>query len=357
MAEDDDNASKTEEPSDKKLSKAREKGQVAQSQEIKTWMVLLGGTIGFALMAPAMLRDVRNISQRFIERPEDMPFDLEHLRQMLANVLVELGWALAPFMGLLLLVAILGNVGQFGLLWAPEKIKPDLSKISIIKGFKNKVSAKALVEFLKGVAKLGVVSLAGVGLAMPLLSDIALLSAQDVIYSLERIHEVTLALAAATLAVVTAIAALDFMFQKHSFTKQMRMTKQEVKDEHKQSEGDPLIKSRIRRLRMERAQHRMMANVPKADVVITNPTHYAVALEYKMDDMSAPRLVAKGVDFLAARIREVAEEHGVPLVENPPLARALYASVELDQEIPTEHYKAVAEVIGYVMRLKGRLPN
>ena len=136
--------------------------------------------------------------------------------------------------------------------------------------------------------------------------------------------------------------------------KQMRMTKQEVKDEHKQSEGDTLVKGKIRALRQRRAQERMMANVPKSDVVITNPTHYAVALEYKSEEMWAPRLVAKGIDTLAFRIREVAEEHDIPIVENPPLARALHASVELDQEIPQEHFVAVAEVIGYVMRLKGK---
>ena len=169
------------------------------------------------------------------------------------------------------------------------------------------------------------------------------------------IQLVAILLTAGTAAVMTVVAALDYAFQRRSFIKQMRMTKQEVRDEHKQAEGDPQIKARIRRLRMERAQKRMMAAVPEADVVITNPTHFAVALAYDMEAMSAPRLVAKGADVLAQRIREVAEENEVPLVENPPLARALYASVELDQEIPPEHYQAVAQVIGYVMRLKGEL--
>jgi flagellar biosynthetic protein FlhB len=172
---------------------------------------------------------------------------------------------------------------------------------------------------------------------------------------LDRIQLVAILLTAGTVAVMTVVAALDYAFQRRSFIKQMRMTKQEVRDEHKQAEGDPQIKARIRRLRMERAQKRMMAAVPEADVVITNPTHFAVALAYEMETMSAPRLVAKGADVLAQRIREIAEENQVPLVENPPLARALYASVELDQEIPPEHYQAVAQVIGYVMRLKGEL--
>ena len=169
-------------------------------------------------------------------------------------------------------------------------------------------------------------------------------------------HDMAIVLIFATVAVMTAIAALDYLYQRHAFIKQMKMTKQEVKDEHKQSEGDPIIKSRIRRLRLERARQRMMAAVPRADVVITNPTHYAVALEYKMEEMPSPKLIAKGIDELAQRIREVAEENDIPVVENPPLARALYSAVDLDEEIPPEHYKAVAEVIGYVMRLKGKLP-
>jgi flagellar biosynthetic protein FlhB len=193
------------------------------------------------------------------------------------------------------------------------------------------------------------------GLVFSAMNDIELISSFSLGQILDRIQLVAILLTAGTAAVMTVVAALDYAFQRRSFIKQMRMTKQEVRDEHKQAEGDPQIKARIRRLRMERAQKRMMAAVPEADVVITNPTHFAVALAYEMETMSAPRLVAKGADVLAQRIREIAEENQVPLVENPPLARALYASVELDQEIPPEHYQAVAQVIGYVMRLKGEL--
>jgi flagellar biosynthetic protein FlhB len=155
-------------------------------------------------------------------------------------------------------------------------------------------------------------------------------------------------------AIITVIAGIDFMYQKFEFQKSMRMSKQEIKDEMKQSEGDPMIKARLRQLRTERARKRMMAAVPDADVVITNPTHYAVALKYDIDEMPAPRLVAKGVDSIAQRMRKVAEENDVAIVENPPLARALHAGVQIDQDIPETHYKAVAEVIGYVWRLKGK---
>jgi flagellar biosynthetic protein FlhB len=162
---------------------------------------------------------------------------------------------------------------------------------------------------------------------------------------------------AAVLAVMTVIAALDFMYQRYKHHEEMKMSKQEVKDEFKQSEGDPQVKQRLRQLRMEKSRKRMMAAVPEADVVVTNPTHFAVALAYTHGEMAAPTVVAKGVDEVARRIREVAEANDVPLVSNPPLARALHATVELDEEIPAEHYKAVAEIIGYVMRLKGRMPS
>ncbi|MEE8515553.1 MAG: EscU/YscU/HrcU family type III secretion system export apparatus switch protein, partial [Alphaproteobacteria bacterium] len=161
----------------------------------------------------------------------------------------------------------------------------------------------------------------------------------------------------AVLAVMTVVAGADMFFQKYKYAKEQRMTKQEVKDEHKQSEGDPMVKSRLRQIRMERARQRMMAAVPEATVVITNPTHFAVALKYQHDEMPVPVVIAKGVDDVALRIRKVADEQDIPIVENPPLAQALYAGVEIDQEVPPDHYKAVAEVIGYVMRLKGQLTN
>ena len=215
-------------------------------------------------------------------------------------------------------------------------------------------SMKSMVEFLKGILKLSVLGFISFSMAVPWVLDIAVMPDFELGGILDRIYVVSLSIIAGSLMVMFVIAALDFAYQKFDFTKSMRMSRQEVKDEHKDSEGDPQIKARIRKIRAERAQQRMMANVPDADVVVTNPTHYAVALEYKMDNMHAPRLVAKGVDSLAFRIREVAEENEVPIVENPPLARALYAAVELDEEIPVEHYQAVAEIIGYVMGLKGK---
>lgn len=355
MAEDDDDAQKTEDATDRKLSKGREKGQVAQSQEVSHWGILLAGTIGLIALGPWMMRGVEKSTVKFIEQAGSIPADFNHLKLLFERLGWDLLLVLSPIMGLLVVAAILVHVFQTGLLFAPEKIMPDLGKISPLKGLKRMVSVRALVEFVKGILKIVVVGAIAFGLAFPLLWDVSLLPGKDVIVALDRTYAIAMRLAIGTVSALTLIALMDYGYQKFSFLKEMRMTKQEVKDEHRQSEGDPMVKARIRKLRAERARQRMMAAVPKADVVITNPTHYAVALEYKMNQMQAPKLVAKGMDSLALKIREVAEEHEIPIVENAPLARVLYATVELDEEIPTEHYKAVAEVIGYVMRLKGKL--
>jgi flagellar biosynthetic protein FlhB len=355
MAEQQDDASKTEEPTPKRLQTAREKGQVTVSQEVKNWAMLLGAAFGLAVLAPGIMHGVTATAFKFVESPHAISLDVEDMQEALSGLLLDVGWAVAPIVGLMVVLAIAANVGQVGLLWAPTKIAPQLQKISLINGVGRLFSMRTVVEFLKGLAKLVAVAAVAFGLVFSAMNDIELISSFSLGQILDRIQLVAILLTAGTVAVMTVVAALDYAFQRRSFIKQMRMTKQEVRDEHKQAEGDPQIKARIRRLRMERAQKRMMAAVPEADVVITNPTHFAVALAYEMETMSAPRLVAKGADVLAQRIREIAEENQVPLVENPPLARALYASVELDQEIPPEHYQAVAQVIGYVMRLKGEL--
>ena len=279
------------------------------------------------------------------------------MAELLTEILLEVGLTLSPVFAVLVVLAIVGSVAQSGLIVAPSKLMPQISNISVMKGLKRMFSVRAVVEFLKGLFKLTVIGTVAFFMAVPWLGDITLLPDMDLLLILDRIWVVSLSISAGALFVMFVVAVIDIAYQKFEFTKSMKMSRQEVKDEHKDTEGDPQVKARIRKLRVERAQQRMMQNVPQADVVVTNPTHYAVALEYKMDDMAAPKLVAKGVDSLAFRIREVAEENDVPIVENPPLARALYAAVEIDEEIPVEHYQAVAEVIGYVMGLKGNGPG
>ncbi len=353
MSEHDD-ASKTEDATERRLSEGRERGQVAVSQEVKSAAMLLAATFGVIILAPPMMADVTTIGRAFLEQADSFPVGEASLQAGLLALVLAVGVATAPLAGLLLVVGLIASLGQVGLIWAPDRIQPEFSKISLLKGAKRLFSLRSIVEFLKGIAKLSLVAALAVGLALPLLADLELLPHADLANGLDRLQALTLRLVAGSAAVMAAISAVDYAYQRHAHLKQMRMTRQEVRDEHKQSEGDPHVKARIRRVRVERAQRRMMAKVPNADVVITNPTHYAVALEYKMESMAAPRVVAKGVDHVARKIREVAEEHHVPLIENPPLARALHAAVELDQMIPAEHYEAVAQVIGYVMRLKGR---
>ena len=194
-------------------------------------------------------------------------------------------------------------------------------------------------------------------LMMPSFNGLEQLVRMEIVAMPAILYTLTVKLLVGVLAIVTVIAVVDFLYQKFEFMKQMRMSRQEIKDEMKQSDGDPMVKQRLRQIRMERARQRMSAAVPGSSVVITNPTHYAVALKYELGEMDAPVLVAKGQDFIAAKIREIAKENDIPIVENPPLARALYAGVEIDEEIPGEHFKAVAEIIGYVMRLKGKMPR
>lgn len=353
MADEEDESQKTEDPSGRKLGKAREKGQVASSQEVKNWFVLMAGTLIIAVLAPWMMKGVLQTGYIFIEQSDALTVSIESVTPIFVDISISMLLYTAPALGVLMLVAILASVAQSGLLFAPTKIAPKLSNISLMKGFKRMFSIRSVVEFAKSLLKLSLVSLVTIGMTVPFFGDIGLMPDYSMDATMDKMFTVVLAIATGTSVVMTAIAAFDYIYQKFEFTKSMRMSRQELKDEYKDTEGDPQIKARIRRLRAERAQQRMMANVPDADVVVTNPTHYAVALSYKMDAMHAPRLVAKGVDSVAFRIREVAEENDVPIVENPPLARALFASVELDEEIPVEHYQAVAEVIGYVMKLKG----
>lgn len=354
MAEHDD-ASKTEEPTQRRLDQGRDRGQVAVSQEVKSAAILLIGAVGLMLLAPPLVREIAVATRPFLEMPHAFRLEAENLQPALIDLLLSIATTAAPFTALIVLAAIGSSVAQSGLIWSPEKVKPDLEKISPVKGAERMVSMRALVEFAKGIVKLAAVAALSFGLALPLTEDLELQPAISIREGLERLHWIAVTLTAGAAGVMVVVALLDFLYQRHAFLKQMRMTRQELNDEYKQAEGDPHVKARIRKLRTERAQRRMMANVPDADVVITNPTHFAVALAYKMEAMSAPKVVAKGADHMARRIREVAEENDVPLVENPPLARALYSSVELDDEIPAEHYQAVAQVIGYVMRLKGKV--
>ncbi len=357
MADDSqDQSQKTEQPTPKRLRDAREKGQVAKSQEVGHWFMLLAFTILVGYMAPAMVEDLGKAIYGFVARPHAFRLDSVSLGGLLRETGGRLGAALLLPAFLAVAAAFASGLIQAGFVMSPEPIKPKLEKISPVKGLKKLFSLRSLAEFAKGIAKLAIVATVIAALMWPERRLLAGIVSMELPQYLLLVQSLGFRVLVAVLAIMTVIAGLDFLFQKQQHLKQLRMSKQDLKDEHKQTEGDPMVKARLRQIRMERARQRMMAAVPEADVVITNPTHFAVALNYELGSLGAPRVTAKGVDSLAFRIRELAREHDVPVVENPPLARALYGGVELDQEIPADHYKAVAEIIGYVMRLKGKLP-
>ena len=242
-----------------------------------------------------------------------------------------------------------------GPLFAPGAIKPSLSKISLVQGFKRLFSMRSLVEFGKGIAKISIVAIASVIILYPFYQGIEHIITIPVTAVLDEMRDLVIRLMIGVLIIMFIVAMVDLVYQRNEHIKKMRMTKQEVKDEYKQTEGDPHVKSRLRQLRSEKARQRMMQSVPFADVVITNPTHYSIALKYETGEMEAPVCIAKGIDDVALRIREVAKENDIVLYENKPLARALYDTVDIDEMIPAEHFKAVAEVISYVFKLKGKL--
>ena len=354
VAPEEDESSKTEEPSERKISKAKEEGDVAISQDAKSFIMLLGSLFVVWLFIPIMCRWMGNIGISFIERSTSTHVDNAGFIIVFKQAVFSFFKVMAiPFV-IFIVLGIFASLSQTGFIYAPKKLEPNWNKLNIFSALPNFINKQKIVESIKGIIKITVVSVLAYVVLKPYLGKSELLPMMSNAGILDFIHHVVVILLFTVTLAVLDIAAGDFAWQKYSHLVKLRMTKQEVKDEYKQMEGDPLVKSKIRQIRMEKARQRMMENVPKADVVIVNPTHYAIALEYKMNEMPAPKVTAKGVDNVALRIKAVAEENDIPIVENPPLARALFASTELDQTIPTEHFQAVAEVINYVMQLKNQ---
>lgn len=357
MSSEEDKSSKTEEPTQKKLDEARKKGQVAKSQEVNHWFMIVAFALLIGLFGPAVAEGVMEAIKPFLMMPHDMASDFGALSDMLTEAIIAIAFALALPLGIAVAAGMFANFVQIGPLMSAEQLKPKMEKISLIKGFQRLFSVKSLVEFAKGIAKLSIVTLAVVIVVYPYRAELTNAAGMGMSELLELLRWMAVKIIVAVLAVMLVIAVLDFSFQKYKHHQDMMMSKQEVKDEHKQSEGDPQVKQKLRQLRQEKSRRRMISQVPDATAVVTNPTHFAVALKYVQGEMAAPRVVAKGVDLVAYRIREVARENDVPVIENPPLARALYDTVDLDQEVPPEHYRAVAQVISYVMRLRDGRPS
>ena len=353
-----DDSQKTEDPTSKKLEEARKSGQVPLSRELNTWLMLFSGAMIVMLYGPGMMTDMTKYLRGFLASVGTVDLVTpKDVGDVLSDVTLHtLGFLALPFL-IFCMTAIAGTVLQIGFLASAESIKPSLEKIDIMKGVQRIFSMKSVIEFVKGILKLVIIGTVSAMVLMPVLPTIDQHIGQPIPLALQDIREIMQKLLTAILSALFLLALVDVVYVRLEYNKRMRMTKQEIKDEYKQSEGDPHVKARLRQLRIERGRKRMIQAVPSADVVITNPTHYAIALKYDPETMDAPQVVAKGVDNFALRIREVATEHKVTIVENPPLARSLWASVEVDETIPADLYKAVAEVISYVFRLKGRIPN
>ncbi|MDB5406531.1 MAG: flagellar biosynthesis protein FlhB [Rhodospirillales bacterium] len=351
MADDDD--SKTEDASSHKLDEARLRGQVAQSREVTNLFAMSGGAGALLIFGPHISTAMQQSMQMFFQRAGTMRIDGTAVAVMLSTM-NDIAMALLPAFALMIAAGLAGTVLQSGIIFATDKLVPKLEHISIGAGIKRLFSVRALVEFLKGLLKMTAVGSVAFTLLMPEIDRLPMLTSFGAAAMAHEIMMLAIRLVGGVLAALALIAVADYAYQKISFMNSMRMSKQEVKEEYKQQEGDPFMKGKLRQIRTERARRRMMSAVPNASVIVTNPTHFAVALQYEMNSAGAPRLVAKGADLVAARIREVARAHDIPIVENPPVARALYATVEIDQEVPPEHYKAVAEIISYVFRLKGK---
>lgn len=347
----EDGAEKTEDPTQKRLDDALQKGDVAKSQEVNTWFVLAGATLVLSSFSASVglgiERPLRNLVANSWMIPVDGPGLMALARSLGYAMLMALGLPLL----MLMIVAIASNMVQHRLVFSAESLTPKFSKLSPMAGFKRLFGKQAAANFLKGVFKLAALAILMVAVLYPERHRLDAMIRFDPAAILGVTTALTLQLMGAVVALLALVAIADYFFQYRQWFERQKMSLQEIKEEYKQSEGDPHIKGRIRQLRHARMKKRMMASVPKASVIITNPTHYAVALSYERG-MPAPICVAKGVDLMAAKIREIAGAHDIPIVENVALARALHASVEVDDEIPVEHYQAVAEIIGYVMGLK-----
>lgn len=353
MADEPDQSEKTEDPSQKRLDDAHKRGDVPKSQELSSAFVLLAGTVvvGF-MVGPAMI-DLTPMLSAMMSQAAIIPLDAGGVLTFVRGLGAPIALALAVPFAFLMAMAVLGNVVQHRPVLSVDPLTPKLSKISPMSGFKRLFSTESLMNFVKGLLKISLIGVLMGIILWPRRDELDAILFSDLTVFLPAVLELSVALLLASAAVMIIIGVADYLYQRHRWFERQKMTVKEVRDEYKQQEGDPAVKAKLRQVRMERSRKRMMAAVPDATVVVTNPTHFAVALKYE-EGMHAPVCVAKGVDAIALSIRQVAREHEVAIVENPPLARTLHATVEIDETIPPEHFQAVAKVIGFVLRMRDR---
>ncbi|WP_248799555.1 flagellar biosynthesis protein FlhB [Pseudomonas sp. MWU13-2105] len=363
MAESESGQDKTEDPTEKKKRDAREKGEVARSKELNTFAVMMAGAGALLVFGGALAQNLAELMRLNFSLTREVVVDQRYMAIFLLHSGEMAIWAVQPILLTILFAAFVGPISLGGWLFSASSLAPKFSRMNPLPGIKRMVSIKALMELLKAIGKFVIVLFVGLSVLSSDIDDLVRIAHEPlelaIIHSLQVVGWSTLWMSLGLL----IIAAVDVPVQLYEAHQRLLMTKQEVRDEHKDQEGRPEVKQRIRQLQREMSQRRMMAAIPEADVVITNPTHYAVALKYDAEKGGAPVLLAKGSDFLALKIREIAVEHEIMLLESPALARSIYYSTELDQEIPAGLYLAVAQVLAYVFQIrqyragKGKRPD
>lgn len=351
MAESEDGQEKSEDPTSRKLEKAREEGNIARSKELSSLLLMLGGALAFMSVLDNIAFAIGEVFELSFSVSRDQLMDPKNLILVFEKSINDVSVTLIPLFAFLAISAVFGNIALGGFNFSSKALLPKLSRINPLAGLKRMFSVRALVELLKALGKFILVGCTAIFVLYLQVPEILGLGAEPSVQAMFHASEILMWAFIWIALSLVLIAALDIPFQIWHHQDQLKMTKQEIRDEFKDTEGKPEVKGRIRQLQREMAQARMMSSVPEADVVITNPTHYSIALKYDPATRSAPIVVAKGADSIAFRVREVAEAHNVPLVAAPPLARAIFHTTEIDDEIPAELYLSVAQVLAYVFRL------
>ncbi|HTY38000.1 MAG TPA: flagellar biosynthesis protein FlhB [Bacteroidota bacterium] len=354
MAEDTPNADERTEPaSERKKSEARKKGQVAKSMELNSALALVFGLMILYFSGGLIAQQLAAAAKNFFEHAAQMEVSRNSLQDQFSRVFVTIGVAIAPVAVGLLLVGLIGNFAQVGFALSFEAISPKWNKLNPLSGLQRiLVSRRSAVELGKGLLKITLICLVSYFTLDSILSDSLQLIDADAQAVMEFMAKGALAVGLKASFVMLVLAGFDYAFQRLEYERSLRMTKQEVKEEYKMLEGDPTVKGRIKTIQRQLAYKRMMTDIPKADVVVTNPTHLALALKYEAAKMSAPKVVAKGADLIAQKIREIAKKHDVPIVEDKPLAQALYKAVDIGEEVPEQLFQAVAQVLAYIFKLR-----
>lgn len=352
MAENEDGSEKSEQPTDKKLRESREKGQIPRSKELTTLLMTLSAGVFFLFYGAVMMGDFQVLAVSGLSFERDIAFDELKMWDLIVALLIQGIWMIVPFLLLMTLIALFSPMLLGGFSFSTKALAPKLSKLNPVSGLKRMFSVKALIELLKALAKFTLIISIATFFLYSIFGEVLGLSIEPLKFAFAHAGTIIIQAFIFVSLSLIVVALIDVPFQLWDHNRQLKMTKQEVKEEFKQQEGNPEVKGRIRQIQREMSQQRMMQKVPEADVIVTNPTHFAVALKYSPDDMQEPVVLAMGVDFLASQIRTTAQQHNIPIIEAPPLARALYYNAEIDRAIPYELFKAVAAVLAYVYQLK-----